>query len=99
MAAAPGECSTCGDPFIILFFDPSDSNIVYAKSIALFKSSDRGNTWSVLYPSAADITAVISKGDHANEIIVTKDSTAREVQAFAVDPSDSKKLYAVISIE
>jgi photosystem II stability/assembly factor-like uncharacterized protein len=86
-------------PVHYFVFDPSDSNTVYAKSIALFKSSDRGNTWSVFYPAAADITAVISKGDHANEIIVTKDSTAREVQAFAVDPSDSKKLYAVISIE
>ncbi|MGN6490532.1 MAG: hypothetical protein ACTHLE_00945 [Agriterribacter sp.] len=85
-------------PVHFFTFDPSDSNTVYANSIALFKSTDKGATWNVLYPAASDITAVISKGDHANEIIVTKDSSVRHVQAFAVDPSDSKKLYAVIAI-
>ncbi len=29
-------------------FDPIDANTVYANSIALFKSKDRGNTWSVI---------------------------------------------------
>lgn len=86
-------------PVHFFTFDPSDSNTVYANSIALFKSTDKGTTWSVLYPAASDISAVISKGDHASEIIVTKDSTVRRVQAFTVDPSDSKKLYAVISID
>jgi hypothetical protein len=42
---------------------------------------------------------LVSKGDHAEEIVVTRDSTIREVQAFAIDPDDSKKLYAVISID
>jgi len=80
-------------------FDPSDSNVVYANSIGLFKSIDRGNTWSIIYPSEEDINRIISKGDHASEIIVTKDSTTRHVLSFAVDPADSKKLYAVISID
>ncbi|MBX2924007.1 MAG: hypothetical protein KF746_17545 [Chitinophagaceae bacterium] len=86
-------------PVHFFTFDPSDPNTVYANSIALFKSTDKGNTWNVVYPSASDITAVISKGDHANEVLVTRDSTIRRVQAFAVDPADSKKLYAVISID
>ncbi len=79
-------------------FDPLDSNIVYANSIALFKSTDRGNTWSVLYPAPEEIVGIVSKGDHAHEFVVTCDSTKREVLAFAVDPEDSKKLYASISI-
>lgn len=86
-------------PVHFFTFDPSDPNTVYANSVALFKSTDKGKTWGVLYPAASDITAVISKGDHASEVIVTKDSTNRRVQAFAVDPADSKKLYAVISID
>lgn len=86
-------------PVRFFTFDPSDSNTVYANSIALFKSTDKGNTWSVLYPAATDITTVISKGDHAEEIVVTKDSTIRQVQAFAIDPADSRKLYAVIAID
>lgn len=86
-------------PVHFFTLDPLDSNTVYANSIALFKSTDKGKTWKVVYPSATDITAVISKGDHANEILVTKDSTARQVQALAIDPSNSKKLYAAISID
>ncbi len=32
-------------------------------------------------------------------MLVTKDSTIRKALAFAVDPEDSKKLYAAISID
>jgi photosystem II stability/assembly factor-like uncharacterized protein len=80
-------------------FDPHDAKVVYANSIALFRSDDAGKTWSVFYPSPSDITGVVSKGDHAMEVIVTKDSTIRKVLAFAVDPSESKKMYAAISID
>jgi hypothetical protein len=37
-------------PVKYFVFDPVDSNVVYAKSIALFKSLDRGNTWNIIYP-------------------------------------------------
>ena len=37
-------------PVDFFVFDPLDSNTVYANSIALFKSTDKGNTWNVLYP-------------------------------------------------
>jgi photosystem II stability/assembly factor-like uncharacterized protein len=79
--------------------DPVNPDIVYAKSIALFKSVDRGNTWNILYPAPSEINGVVSKGDHAEEIIFTKDSTRREVLALAVDPDNSMKLYAVISVD
>lgn len=79
-------------------FDPLDSNTVYANSIALFKSSDKGNTWQVLYPDSSNILSVISRGDHANEMIITRDSSLHMVQAFAIDPANSKKLYAAIAI-
>ncbi len=84
-------------PVDYFVFDPSDPNVVYANSIALFKSLDRGHTWSVFYPQPRDVTGVVSKGDHANEILVPTDSVRRRVQAFAVDPQDSRKLYAAIS--
>jgi photosystem II stability/assembly factor-like uncharacterized protein len=80
-------------------FDPVDSNVVYANSVALFKSNDRGLSWSVLYPSPADIKAIVSRGDHAEEEVVTRDSSRRNVLAMAVDPADSRKLYAAISID
>lgn len=80
-------------------FDPVDSNTVYANSIALFRSRDRGNTWSLFYPAPSLVSGIVSQGDHAGETIVTRDSTVRRVEAFAVDPADPGKLYAVISID
>ena len=29
-------------------FDPFDPNTIYAKSLGLFKSTDKGNTWNLL---------------------------------------------------
>src|SRR6185295_16833377 len=85
-------------PVNFYVFDPMDSNTVYANSIALFKSTDKGVTWNLLYPSPSQTLGLVSKGDHAEEMVVTRDSTKTEVQALAVDPENSKKLSAVISI-
>ena len=80
-------------------FDPLDSNTVYANSICLFRSNDKGNKWNLIYPDPSEITGIVSKGDEANEYIITKDSTKRQVLAFSVDPANSKILYAAISID
>lgn len=79
-------------------FDPLDSNTIYANSKGLFKSTDGGNTWNLLYPSLTEINGLVSKGDHAEEVFFTKDSTNHKVLALAVDPSNSSKLYAAIEI-
>lgn len=80
-------------------FDPIDPDVVYARSIALFKSTDKGNTWSLFYPKPSEIEGIASKGDHAGEVVVTKDGRRKTVQALAIDPQQSEKLYAAISIE
>jgi photosystem II stability/assembly factor-like uncharacterized protein len=85
-------------PVKYFVFDPVDSNIVYAKSIALFKSTDRGNTWNILYPGATEIKGVMGKGDHSYELIITNDSSIREVLAIAVDPENSINLHAIIAV-
>ncbi len=85
-------------PVKYFVLDPVDPNVVYAKSVALFKSTDRGNTWNIIYPVPSEINGVVSKGDHAEERIITSDSTRRDVIALAVDPENSMKLHAVISI-
>ena len=79
-------------------FDPVDSNIVYANSIALFRSSDRGNSWKIVYPAPGDIKGFVPKGDHAEELVLTNDSTIRNVVTLAVDPENSMKLHAAISV-
>ena len=85
-------------PVKYFVFDPVDPEVVYAKSIALFKSTDRGKTWDIVYPVSSGIKGIVAKGDHAEERIITSDSTRRNVMALAVDPSNSMKLHAVISI-
>lgn len=80
-------------------FDPLDTNTIYANATGLFKSVDKGKTWRLIYPVDDEITGVIAKGDHGENVIATKDNTVRKVLALAVDPSNSKKLYAGISID
>jgi photosystem II stability/assembly factor-like uncharacterized protein len=80
-------------------FDPNNRNVVYANSVGLFQSTDAGKTWAIIYPHPREITGLVSRGDHATEVLVMKDSSHRNVLAFAVDPSDSKNLYAAISID
>jgi photosystem II stability/assembly factor-like uncharacterized protein len=86
-------------PVRYFVFDPVDSNIVYASSIALFKSTDHGNTWNLLYPAPEEIKGIVGKGDHAEERLITNDSTQRRVLALTVDPDNSLKLHAAISID
>jgi photosystem II stability/assembly factor-like uncharacterized protein len=86
-------------PVKFFVFDPIDSNIVYANSIALFKSIDRGNTWNIVYPVPSQIKGIIGKGDHAEERIITNDSINYHVLALAVDPVNSMKLHAAISAD
>ena len=80
-------------------FDPIDPNVVYANSFGLFKSEDKGLTWNLLYPDPLDVICKVSKGDHAGEVLFTKDSTRRSVQALAIDPAQSKNMYAAITID
>ena len=85
-------------PVKYFVLDPVDPDVAYAKSIALFKSTDRGKTWNIVYPVPSEIKGIVSKGDHAEERIITTDSTRRNVMALAVDPDNSMILHAVISI-
>jgi photosystem II stability/assembly factor-like uncharacterized protein len=78
-------------------FDPKNPDVIYANSIALYRSTDRGKTWSIIYPDPKEISAIVSRGDHASEVVVNLDNTRKNVSALAVDPSNSDKLYACIS--
>src|SRR5450759_11406 len=79
--------------------DPLDSNIVYAATEDLYRSHDKGKTWELVYPRPADVARVLISGDHADEQILSRDGSRAMVQALAVDPSDSRALFAVISKE
>ena len=78
-------------------FDPLDARTMYTESLGLWRSTDSGQTWNLLFPSPADIAAVETPSDHAEGRILTKAGRYPHVAALAIDPADSKSLYAAVS--
>jgi len=75
-------------------FDRKDEKVIYAgTSNMLFKSVDKGISWNTIYPGPDEISAIIAQGDHAEELVVTADSTRTVIEHLAVDPTETKRLY------
>jgi photosystem II stability/assembly factor-like uncharacterized protein len=73
-------------------FDPKLPNRVYAMAAALWRSDDRGHTWSMVYPEPA---TVVGYGEDEAEIWMHAPTYyPLGVAAMQVDPDDSKTLYA-----
>jgi photosystem II stability/assembly factor-like uncharacterized protein len=75
-------------------FDPVDPKIIYAKVAGLWRSQDRGETWHLIYPKPGAIQGIDMNSDHADETIVADPDPLSSLSALAIDPSDSKTLYA-----
>ena len=67
-------------------FDPVDPNVVYAQASRMLKSTDKGLTWEVFYPKASA----------ANQAEGQRNMMSRSIQAFTIDPAQSKTLYAAM---
>lgn len=78
-------------------FDRNDPKVIYAgTSNMLFKSFDKGISWHTIYPNPEEIVAIHAQGDHANEVVVTKDSTSIVLEKLAVDPDNSQRLFLLV---
>lgn len=79
-------------------FDPNNAAVLYAGTYALWRSEDTGLTWSMIFPDPAQNTVSHMLGDHADSYLSTDDSEypsgRARVQAIAVDPGDSNRIYA-----
>ncbi len=75
-------------------FDPVDPRTIYAGVTGLWRSSDAGETWSLVWPRPATVTGVEMNSDHADETIVSSDNPLGAILAFAIDPHNSRKLFA-----
>src|SRR6266446_5860685 len=51
-------------------FDPKDKNVIYAQATGLWRSSDNGETWNLVYPKASAIKAIKMNSDHSDEDII-----------------------------
>ncbi len=78
-------------------FDKSNSNVVYAgTSNILFKSTNKGTSWATIYPKPSDIVAIHAQGDHADEVVVTKDSIRTIIEKLVVDTDNPQKLFLLV---
>ena len=75
-------------------FDPRDPKVMYAQATGLWRSTDSGESWSLVYPTAEKIKAIVMRSDHSDEDLVSDDNPMGLLSALAVDPEDSKVLYA-----
>ncbi len=78
-------------------FDPIDPKTLYAYVTGLWRSTDGGETWNLIYPKPAAVRGIRMNSDHADESIVADPDPLGRIAALAIDPSDSKTLYAAAS--
>src|SRR5258706_151577 len=75
-------------------FDPRDAKTMYAHATGLWRSTDGGETWSLVYPSPSAVMGVKMNSDHSDEQILADPDPLGTIAALAVDPSNSQVLYA-----
>src|SRR6266480_5572974 len=75
-------------------FDPMDPKTMYAQATGLWRSSDGGESWNLVYPKPSSVKGLAMNSDHADEDILAEPDPLRTISALAVDPASSKILYA-----
>ena len=75
-------------------FDPIDPKVIYAQGIGLWRSTDSGENWRLVYPNPHNIKSIVLRSDHADEDLVAEPDPLGTIAALAIDPSNSKTLYA-----
>src|SRR6266705_3347934 len=74
-------------------FDPRDPKTMYAQASGLWRSSDSGQSWKLVYPKPSTVRRVAMNSDHADEHILAEPDPLGTISALAVDPSNSSILY------
>lgn len=75
-------------------FDPLAAHTIYAETIGLWRSTDDGESWNLVYPKPSAVEGVEMSSDHAEEKILTEPNPVGTIAALAIDPADSRTLYA-----
>lgn len=74
-------------------FDPNNKNVIYAQATGLWRSSDNGETWKLVYPKASAIKAIKMDSDHSDEDIIADPDPLSTIFAMAIDPEGSETFY------
>src|SRR5579871_1407241 len=75
-------------------FDPLQAHTIYAGTQALWRSTDDGESWKLLWPKPSMVRDIRMNSDHADETIVADSNAMGEIVALAIDPADSQVLVA-----
>ena len=73
-------------------FDPQRPKVMYAQADGLWRSTDNGDTWNLVYPKASTSKEIKMNSDHADEDLVAEPNPLGSISAMAIDPEDSKSL-------
>jgi photosystem II stability/assembly factor-like uncharacterized protein len=76
-------------------FDPKDPNTIYAHATGLWRSTDAGDHWSLVYPQPAAVKDVKMSSDHSDETIVANPDPIGTISSLEVDPDNSNLLYLI----
>ena len=74
-------------------FDPKDPKTMYAHATALWRSTDAGEHWELLYPAPSTVKGVKMNSDHSDETILADPDPLGEISAMAIDPENSNVFY------
>src|SRR5882757_1274360 len=74
-------------------FDPQHPHVIYAATTGLWRSTNDGDSWNLIWPKPATIQGIRMNTDHADETFLSSANPAGEIIALAIDPSDSQALW------
>ena len=75
-------------------FDPVQPKTMYAEVGGLWRSTDDGESWNLVWPKPAAIRAIQMSDDHADERIMAEPNPLGDIVALAIDPENSRTLFA-----
>lgn len=78
-----------------LAFDPADKRVIFAGNAALWRSTDAGRTWTMLFPDPRQGTIEHQVGDHSDYELSSDDPvySGGEISTIATDATSPKLLF------
>ena len=71
-------------------FDPRDPKTLYANATGLWRSTDGGEKWNLVYPSPSSIKGIKMDSDHSDETILADPDPLGTIAALGGRPSEFK---------
>lgn len=77
----------------VFAFDPSTPQVIYAGNAALWRSSDSGRTWTMVFPSPARGTIEHQLSDDSDFVLTSSDPAypGGDISAIAIAPPSGRK--------